>query len=190
MPNKKNKQVKIYLAGRIPIGNEPGVDPFWRKKYIHRLKSIIPNVIFLDPTYRDIDETDSRAVFGHDLFLIKQADLILVNAEIKLGLGTAQEMIIAKYFQKPIVTISPRGSYYSPITTSINGKEVNKWRHPFLATISDWIVQDFEDLKPIMVSKLKGKKIPPWKAFVKETIRYYLEQYFPRDKKTQKLFKV
>ena len=186
---KKTKQIKIYLAGRIPIGNEPGIDPFWRKKYIHQLKKLIPGTIIFDPTHRDINEEDAKAVFGHDLFLIKQADLILINAEISVGLGTAQEMIIAKYFQKPVVAVSPRGSYYSPTATSINGKKVKKWYHPFLVAISDWIIEDIKEIKHILEGGLKKKKIIPWSIFVKRNIDYYLKQYFSKDNKTQELLK-
>lgn len=184
MLNKKTKQIKIYLAGRIPIGNEPGVDSLWRKKYINRLKELIPKAVFLDPAYRDIDETDSKAIFGHDLFLIKQVDLVLVNAEISVGLGTAQEMIIAKYFQKPIITVSPRGSYYSPVATKINGKKVKKWHHPFLAAVSDWIIDDIKDIESILGGVFEKRKTPKWEVFVEEAIQYYLKDYFPKDKKT------
>jgi hypothetical protein len=187
MPNKNFKKIKIYLSGRIPIGNELGVDPHWREKYIIQLKKLIPNAIFLDPSFRTINESDSTAVFGHDLFLIKQADLVFINAELPVGLGTAQEMIIAKYFQKPIISISPRGSYYSPLNSRINGRKASGWRHPFLNTLSDWIIRDIKELKPILERKLKNKKIPQWKSFIKKAIEYYLKQYFPKDKKTQKM---
>lgn len=189
MPKKKGKQIKIYLAGRIPIGNESGVDPLWRKKYIRQLERLAPRAIIFDPTHRDINEEDAKAVFGHDLFLIKQADLILANAETRVGLGTAQEMIIAKYFQKPIVVVSPKDSYYSPTKTSINGKKVKKWHHPFLAAISDWIIEDIEELEPVLEGKLKRKKVIPWKTFIEKTIGYYLKQCFPKDKKTKEMLK-
>jgi hypothetical protein len=187
MPNKKFKKIKIYLSGRIPIGDELGVDSRWREKYIIQLKKLIPNSIFLDPSFRDIDERDSMAVFGHDLFLIKQADLVIVNAEFAVGLGTAQEMIIAKYFQKPIVSISPRGSYYSPSKTKINSRKISGWRHPFLNILSDRVIEDIKEFKTILGRKLKNKKILPWESFIKKAIEYYLKQYFQKDKKTQEM---
>lgn len=188
MPNKKPQRIKIYLAGRIPIGDEPGIDPHWREKYIQRLKKLIPQAIFVDPSYREIKEEDHKAVFGHDLFLIRQADLMLVNAEMPVGLGTAQEMVIAKYFQKPIITVSPGGSYYSPAVTKINGKNVKNWHHPFLAILSDQIIEDVQELKPILI-KLKGERIPKWKTFVEKSIKYYLTHYFSKDRKTQEILK-
>ena len=144
--------------------------------------------MIIDPSCRELKEEDCQAVFGHDLFLIKQADLVMVNAEIPVGLGTAQEMIIAKYFQKPIVVVSPKGSYYSPTVTEINGKVVEKWHHPFLATLSDWIIEDVKDLKPILW-KFRKRKIPKWRIFVEKSIRYYLKYYFPKDKKTHQMLR-
>lgn len=129
-------------------------------------------------------------MFGHDLFLIKQANLVIVNAEVPIGIGTAQEMILARYFRKPVVSISPRGTFYSPFKEKVNGKEVNNWRHPFLNTLSDWIVEDVKEIKPILMEKLKNKKIPKWKSFIKRAIEYYLKEYFPRDIKTQKMLKI
>jgi len=189
MKKKKARQIKIYLAGRIPIGNEPGIDPFWRRKYIRQLKKLTSGTIIFDPTYREINEEDAKAVFGHDLFLIKQADLILVNAETHIGLGTAQEMIIAKYFQKPVVAVSPKASYYSPTKTNINGKKVKKWHHPFLAAVSDWIIEDIKELEPILKGKLTKRKVISWSTFVKKNIDYYLKHYFSKDNKTQGLLK-
>jgi len=188
MPKKRFEGLKIYLAGRIPIGNELGVDPLWRENYRQTLEKFIPRVIIFDPTYRNIDEGNPKAIFGHDLFLIKESDLMLVNAEIPIGLGTAQEMVIAKYFQKPVVSVSPRGSYYSPFEEKINGQRVSNWRHPFLYVFSDWIVEDIKEIEYVLTEKLKSKKMQKWKTFITRPIQYYLRKYFSKDIKTQEMF--
>jgi len=187
MPKKGVEGFKIYLAGRIPIGNEVGVDPLWRERYRQMLEKFIPRVVIFDPAYRNIDEEDAIAIFGHDLFLIKESDLMLVNAEIPIGLGTAQEMVIAKYFQKPVVSVSPRGSYYSPFKEKINGQKVSNWRHPFLYVFSDWILEDVKEIKYVLTEKLKNKKMQKWKTFMSRPIQYYLRKCFSEDIKTKEM---
>ncbi len=179
MLNKKLNSIKIYLAGRIPLKNESGIDPFWRRKYTKYLQKLVPKAIIIDPSYRELKEKDYKAVFGHDLFLIKKADLVVVNAEVPVGLGTAQEIIIAKYFRKPIIVVSPKGSYYS----------LSEGHHPFLATISDLIIEDIKDLKSITIKEIKRKKIPGLKVFIETSIKYYFTHYFPKDRKTQEILR-
>lgn len=142
-------KIKIYLAGRIPLVGEKGVDHGWSDKYSKVIKSIVPSAVILNPSKRLINETDSKAIFGHDLFLIKLSDVLLVNAEIQLGLGTSQELIIAKYFGKLIIAVSPKGSYYCR-PYLINGNKASGDKHPFLNSAVDIMVENLSGLKSVL----------------------------------------
>src|SRR3989344_193717 len=99
--------LKICLLGSIPKGDE--IRKSWRDWKINYKNSLskIDGIEFVDGDAWK-EEEKSFLVFGHDSYLIKSSDIIIVNAEAKLGAGTSQEMIIAKYFSKPVITVLPK----------------------------------------------------------------------------------
>jgi len=106
--------VKIYLAGSVPKGNEEAKTfSDWRKKYQKVLEDIF-HAQFIDPSRSDIMsyEGDSLMIVGIDCGDIKNSNLIIVNAEDKLGAGTAQELVVAKYFKLPVITVLPKNTYH------------------------------------------------------------------------------
>jgi len=136
--------LKICLLGSIPKGDDvrkKWID--WKTDYKKKL-STIDNVEFTDgDAWRD--ETKPFLVVGHDSYTIKMSDIIIVNAENKLGAGTAQEMVIAKYFSKPVVTVLPKNTHHRKSNIIFDGKLINDWIHPFIFTISDLIVEKIPD---------------------------------------------
>ncbi len=97
-----------------------------------------------------MDESDFLLIVGKDSRSIKYSDLVIVNAEERLGVGTAHEIIIAKYFHKPVITVLPKNSYHRRSNVMFQNKyKVKDWMHPFLHTFSDFIVEQVEDIKTI-----------------------------------------
>ena len=86
------------------------------------------------------DESNPLIVFGHDSAMVKSCDIVVVNAGSKLGAGSAQEMLIAKYFSKPVVTILPKGTHHRKANVVFGGKLVPDWIHPFIFSTSDSVV--------------------------------------------------
>lgn len=139
--------MRIYLAGIVPKGDkEKEVSINWRAQYQSTLESVFPDAQFIDPYHRDVDESDFLYVFGKDCLEVKNADLIIVNAENKLGVGTSQEMVIAKYFNKKVLTVLPRNSYHRRPDVKFHGVTVADWIHPFIFAFSDMIVESVEEL--------------------------------------------
>lgn len=184
----KNEIIKIYLAGRIPFLKEEGVDPYWREEYTKEIKKVLPQATILDPSKRTIEEKDSKAIFGHDLYLIRTSNLLIVNADVPLGLGTSQELIIAKYFKKPMVVVSPKGSYYSR-PYIVNDNKANGIRHPFLDHIADIVIENLSELKKALVY-IREQKIDNsqnWDNFILDAINYYKEKYLDNDVITKEM---
>lgn len=152
--------MRIYLAGSVAKGKNPEKHVVgWRKKYSIILKEIFPDVEFIDPSVRDIDESDFEKVVGLDCKHIKNCDLVIVNAEWRLGVGTSQEIIIAKYFGKPVITVAPLGGLYRKKEQQVNNKKVENWVHPFIFVFSDLIIDRIEDLDKEEVVRIKPKDI-------------------------------
>lgn len=142
--------MKIYLAGSVPKGAEEEKDFVnWRLKYKSVLEKFL-DAEFVFPGAGDMDESDYLLIVGKDSRSIKYSDLVIVNAEEKLGVGTAHEMIIAKYFNKPVITVIPKNSYHRrPNVVFQNKYKVEDWMHPFIHTFSDFIVEQVADIKAI-----------------------------------------
>lgn len=137
--------MKVYLAGSIPKGDkEKEKSTDWRKEFKEKL-SAIEGVEFLDP--RDMTEFTEKPhiTFGGDCMLIKKSDLIVVFAGEKLGTGTSQEMLIAKYLKKPVITILPKDTHHRRSNIVFEGNLVKEWIHPFIFSTSDLIVERAED---------------------------------------------
>lgn len=137
-------KVKFALLGSIPKGDEARenfVD--WKTEYIKAISSAIPNAIFLNGDLIS-DSVGSELVVGHDLWMIKNADIIIVNAPAKIGAGTAQEMVLAKYFKKPVISVVPKNSHHRRSNVVFHGVEIVDWVHPFIDVSSDFIAEDID----------------------------------------------
>jgi len=135
---------KICLVGAIPKGDSERKDWIDWKTHYKSILSRIDGVEFVDGDDWK-DETKPLLLFGHDANLVKASDLTIVNAENKLGAGTAQEMLIAKYFSKPVITILPKDTHHRRSNILFDGNFIDDWIHPFLLNTSDLVVGAIED---------------------------------------------
>jgi hypothetical protein len=168
--------LKICLLGSIPKGDDTRKGwTDWKKRYVEQL-SQIGDVEFVDGDAWK-DETKPVLVFGHDANLIKTSDVIIINAENKLGAGTSQEMVIAKYFSKPVITILPKNTHHRRSNIVFNGTTIADWIHPFLFHTSDLIVENIGEanrwIKEYQLD-FKNKKIKNI-AIIDEAIDAYLD---------------
>lgn len=137
--------MKIYLAGSIPKGDaERYEQEDWRRTYQEKILQQISNASFLNPDLIR-DTVGPELVVGNDLWMIKAADIVLVNIPDKVGAGTSQEMVIAKYWQKPIVTILPKDTHHRRSNILFDGEVITDWIHPFLYTSSDYIAETLDE---------------------------------------------
>lgn len=133
----------ICLLGSIPKGDEERMAwKDWKVEYKEKL-SVIPNIQFTDGDEWK-DETRPLELVGHDLNLIKTADVVIVNAETKLGAGTAQEMVVAKYFKRPVITVLPKDTHHRKSNVVFSGTKIDDWIHPFILTFSDAVLENVD----------------------------------------------
>jgi hypothetical protein len=134
----------IYLAGKIKKGHEIGTGSDWRADYISAI-SHAGSFEFLSPDDPTLDENKPQLVFGHDCYLVSRCDILLVNACDKLGVGTAQEMVIAKKYEKYVYTVLPRHSHHRRTNLQMHGYQVEDWIHPFVYCMSDEIFGSLDE---------------------------------------------
>lgn len=139
------KVPKIYLAGKVAKGEEIGRAKDWRSEYIKRI-SQNGSFEFLSPENPSLDESQPLLVFGHDCYLVRECDILIVDASAKLGVGTAQEMVIAKYFGKYVYTVLPKDTHHRRSNLRMHEFIVEDWVHPFIFAFSDRIFGDINSL--------------------------------------------
>lgn len=137
--------VKIALLGSIPKGDDARKNwTDWKVEYREKIGVAIPQATFLHGDLIN-DAVGPDLVVGHDLWLIKNADIVIVHATSKIGAGTAQEMILAKYFQKPLVSIVPKDTHHRKTNIVFHGEKIEDWIHPFIYVASDFVAESIEE---------------------------------------------
>lgn len=141
------KEITIYLAGKIQKAHENPNETYWTEEHQQTLRNAFaPTIVhFLNPASRTDDLSDQKSVFGRDLFQVSSADLILVDARERRGLGVGAEMMWAKMNSIPVITLAPLNSHYYKEKTSLLGVEVEGWVHPFVEGLSDYIVETLDE---------------------------------------------
>jgi uncharacterized protein len=137
--------MKIALLGSIPKGDNVRANwTDWKESYMHTLQTIVPDATFVHGD--DIsDNQGAHAVVGHDLVQVKRADICVVDAQTKVGAGTAQEMVYAKYIKKLVVTVMPKDTHHRKTDVTFHGVLLDDWVHPFLYLSSDYVAVSIED---------------------------------------------
>jgi len=134
---------KLCIIGASPKGDELRKNwTDWKIKYQKELSKIDDLEILFGDQW--LDETRPFITFGHDSDMIKKCDAVVANAENKVGAGTAQEILIAKYFSKPVVVILPKNSHHRRSDVVFNGELVQDWIHPFIYSTADYIAENLE----------------------------------------------
>jgi len=139
--------VKVYLAGNVPKSEaEENNYVDWRAMYAKVIRKKF-DAHCIDPRAYARDESDFKAIFELDCKHIKGCDMVVVNAESRLGPGTSMEMAIAKHYGKAVVTVLPKNSVHRKNNVRISGQLVDDWIHPFVYATSDLIVERVENVE-------------------------------------------
>jgi hypothetical protein len=154
--------MKITILGMVPKGDavrEGWVD--WKTEYVRKISEAIPDAIILHGDHIR-DDAGPDLVVGHDLWTVKHANVVFVDAREKIGAGTAQEMLMAKFYAVPVVTVLPKDSHHRRSNITFNGVTLADWIHPFLAVCSDHVADDIDDAIAWTL-KLRAGTVPPVK---------------------------
>lgn len=155
----------VYLAGSIAKSKEEKqsfVD--WRDEVQHILEGLLPQypsihrVTCLNPNTADLDMMPIEYFFGRDTYMISIADALIVNVQNEIGLGTAQEFLIAKYYNKPVIAVAPPDSPLNKIIETDRNKHF-RYIHPFLLNTADIIAKDFYDSLVTLLGHFSKKNV-------------------------------
>jgi nucleoside 2-deoxyribosyltransferase len=183
------EKLKVYIAGKVSKNSVFGTE-FWRDDFCKELSEKTGmEIINLDPTSEksdNFDSSNSSLIFGRDCYMIKQSDIVIVNLTDDISVGGSQEMLIAKYFKKPLLGIARKGGKFRKKETELFGKKVKNWIHPFVAPVVDELVEDINQASEWIrnnIEKIKPKSI----SIIDENIDYYLENFHEIDEYMKKI---
>ena len=161
------------LLGSLPKGDEARNDFFdWKAEYVKKIQNVVPEALFL---HGDLisDKEGAEVVVGHDLWLIKGANIVIVNASSKIGAGTAQEIVLAKKFKKPVISIIPKDIHHRRSNIVFHGTKIKEWIHPFLDVSSDVVVENIDEaIRWIKSFRSRPKKIKDFSVFDKAIAKF------------------
>lgn len=148
-------------------------------------ESASPLIIdFLNPDDPITAIPNSEVVFGRDLFQIRTADFIVVDARERRGIGIGIEIMASRIFGTPLIAVVPRNTYYRMNRTEGQGSMVENYVHPHLAVLADIIVDSF-DAAGRWISKHSSTTIPKPIEILEQAIECYSINLLPFDKSMQ-----
>ncbi len=180
--------IKVYIAGKVNPNSVFGTHK-WRDKFCEVLsKKSGFEIINLDPTKHekdfDLDEGNAKLIFGRDSFMIKISDMVVVNLTDDISVGGSQEMLIAKYYKKPLVGLAPKGGKFNKEEKEILGRTYKNWVHPFVAIPCDKVVEDIDQLAFFIKTFFSGENDTKTKniSVIDDAEAYYKKKHYKKDK--------
>ncbi|MGB0757815.1 MAG: hypothetical protein ACPGO5_05185 [Patescibacteria group bacterium] len=146
------------------------------------------SIVNLDPTKSDenfdLDENNDMLIFGRDCYMIKNADVVIVHLTDDISVGGSQEMLIAKYYKKPLIGIAPKGGKFNKAIKVIQGKEYKNWIHPFVSVPCDGVVEDVKSAGKFIKHHFinKDSKVVPDITLIEDSVAYYMKHFHKYDK--------
>ncbi len=155
------KPLKVYIAGKVSKDSVFGTH-HWRDEFCRVLEKLSKiKLTNIDPTKSGVDQVDPESVFGADALMIHRADVIIVYLSDDISVGGSQEMLIAKYFKKPLIGLAPFGGKFNGSTKEYFNKKVDNYKDPFVFSTCDVVCKDIEEVGEALVNitNIKPKDI-------------------------------
>ena len=165
------KTLKIYVAGKLSKDSVFGTH-YWRDGFVEKLEKLSGrNLISLDPAKKYTDQNKPEQAFGADVFMISKADIVVVYLSDDISVGGSQEILVAKYYRKPVIGLAPLGGKFNHNNKEMMGQKIKNYKHPFVYTTCDVVCDDIESVAHAItnIDKIKPKTL--------DIIRRYADEY-------------
>ncbi|MCA9459513.1 MAG: hypothetical protein KC550_03110, partial [Nanoarchaeota archaeon] len=131
----------------------------------------------------NLNENNSKLIFGRDCFMIKSSDIVIVNLTDDISVGGSQEMLIAKYYSKLLIGIAPKGGKFNKEKTEFIGKKYENWIHPFVDIPCDILVENIDETANSIKNYILNKNIKVKNInIIDDTVKYYETHHLHLDK--------
>jgi hypothetical protein len=174
------QRIRVYVAGKVSKNSVFGTHD-WRDDFCRELARLSGReVMSLDPTKSGADQNDPMQTFGCDAYMIKSCDVLVVYLSDDISIGGSQEILLAKYFDKPVIGLAPHGGKFNGSDKEYFGKVVKNYRDPFVFTTCDVVCKDVEEVAAALAEfeKIKPKKLD----VIDEAMEYYSKHFLAESK--------
>lgn len=140
------KALRLYVAGKVSKESSFGTH-HWREEFCQKLEILTKmKIVCLDPTLSGIKQEKPEIVFGGDAYLIKHCDVFVVYLSDDISVGGSQEILIAKFFKKPVIGLAPKGGKFNGRRREFFGEVIEDYKDPFVYATCDVVVEDINQL--------------------------------------------
>ena len=154
----------VYTSGSIKKGNESEKRKVWTDIERDEVrKGAFPHEVrFFNPDDPVPKLDQALPMFGRDMYQVKIADFVIVDAREKRGIGVGIEMLASRVFETPLIVVAPANTHYRRDKIVYRGGLVENYIHPHLAILADTVVDSFIDAGSWMIRykndpyKIKG----------------------------------
>ncbi len=164
--------IKVYVAGKISKDSVFGTHD-WRDNFCAKLEKLSGlELENLDPTKIGTDQNNSLLVFGGDSYLISQSNVLIVYLSDDISIGGSQEILIAKYFNIPVIGLARHGGKFNGADKEYFGRTVKNYKDPFVFTTCDIVCKTIEEVANALknISDIQPKTLD----IIPQSIEYYL----------------
>ncbi len=153
------KRLKIYFAGKIDPASRLGQR--WRDNIALRLETLLKYTILnldpnKDPLPRLINYSNPLEPIGRNASMIKDSDLVIIMLSEDISVGGSCDMMIAKYFGKPVIGIAQKGGKFRKKKKMIREREYLNYTHPYVALFCDYLAEDVNEAAKCILRCLKN----------------------------------
>ena len=117
----------------------------WRDDFLRQISHLNGiKFISFDPVNATKDYNYPELVFGSDVHMISQVDVVIVYLTDDISVGGSQEILIAKYYAKPVIALAQPGGKFNAKSREVGGKVIKNYKHPFVYSTCDLVCDDIE----------------------------------------------
>ncbi|MDP3964332.1 MAG: hypothetical protein Q8Q20_01570 [bacterium] len=183
------KKLLTYVAGKVSPDSVFGRHD-WRDEFCAELTRMTGfEIINLDPIKGrgdfGLNENDSKLVFGRDCYMIRSADLVIVNLTDDISVGGSIEMLVTKHYHKPLIGIARQEGKFRKAKKEIRGRVFENYTDPFVATVCDSLVGNIQEaatwIKHYVANPVPIKDL----SILSQALEYYKKEFYDADEIVQ-----
>jgi hypothetical protein len=155
------KPIKIYVAGKMSAHSGYKTHS-WRDDFLKEIAKLSGlSFISYDPVYATKDYKDPEIVFGSDVNMISKVDVVVVYLTNNISVGASQEILIAKYYSKPVIALARPGGKFNLKSKEVVGIVIKNYKHPFVYSTCDVVCDDEQGVADALLKldQIKVKNI-------------------------------
>lgn len=176
--------LSVYCSGSIMKGSSDEKKLCWTDVEKGEVQEgADPNeIIFLNPDDPITDPGNVLGQFGRDMYQVKVAGAVIVDARERRGLGVGVEMAAAAIFGTPLIVVAPRNSKYRAEELRYRGVTVDDYVHPHVASLATCVVENFFDAGLALVKFRGGERSSgPYPEWLESAIAEYRGRVLKND---------